>query len=155
MKNYVLVFVFSPDYRYVLLIRKKRPDWQKGRLNGLGGRIEPQETPVIAAKREVEEESGIADLCNLEQFCMLSCYQKWNVFCFRAVSKAVASSLRNSTDEGEVRSWPVERVGQLGELSNVPWLVSMALDGDNNLKPPTINYRQQEISDERNTVSPN
>ena len=43
----------------VLLILKDKPAWQKGRLNLLGGKIEPGETPAEAAFRELKEESGI------------------------------------------------------------------------------------------------
>lgn len=43
----------------VLMVLKDRPAWQKGRLNLLGGKVEPGETPAEAAFRELKEESGI------------------------------------------------------------------------------------------------
>jgi 8-oxo-dGTP diphosphatase len=55
-KNYVVGFVFCGDE--VLLIRKARPTWQAGRLNGVGGHIEAGETPEQAMVREFEEETG-------------------------------------------------------------------------------------------------
>jgi 8-oxo-dGTP pyrophosphatase MutT (NUDIX family) len=42
----------------VLFILKKRPAWQKGRLNLVGGKIEDGETPDEAARRELKEEAG-------------------------------------------------------------------------------------------------
>ncbi len=57
---YVVGFRFSPDLRRVVLIRKNRPDWQKGLLNGVGGRIEADETPERAMAREFAEEAGEA-----------------------------------------------------------------------------------------------
>lgn len=42
----------------VLLIRKKR-GLGAGKINGPGGRVEPGETPEVAAVREVREELGI------------------------------------------------------------------------------------------------
>ena len=43
-----------------LLISKKRPTWQAGMLNGIGGKIEPGENPLQAMIRECKEE------CNLD-----------------------------------------------------------------------------------------
>ena len=43
----------------VLMIRKKRPDWQAGKLNLPGGHIEEGETPAEAAARELFEETGL------------------------------------------------------------------------------------------------
>ena len=59
MKRYVCSFLFSLDRRRVLLIRKNRPAWQAGKLNGIGGKIEPGETPREAARREFREETGL------------------------------------------------------------------------------------------------
>jgi 8-oxo-dGTP diphosphatase len=60
--EYVCGFLFC---RYghttrVLLIEKKRPRWQAGKLNGIGGHIEPGETPLAAMRREFLEEAGVA-----------------------------------------------------------------------------------------------
>lgn len=57
--NYVLGFMFSPDLDKVVLIEKNRPYWQKGKLNGVGGHIEPGETPIEAMVREFKEEAGL------------------------------------------------------------------------------------------------
>ena len=69
MVDYVLTYVFNKSFDKVLLITKERPDWQKGLLNGIGGKIEENETPIEAIKRELLEESGI----NVpeENFCFL------------------------------------------------------------------------------------
>lgn len=56
--NYVLGFMFSPDAELVALICKDKPAWQKGALNGIGGKIEEGETPIEAMVREFEEETG-------------------------------------------------------------------------------------------------
>ena len=59
MKTYVLGFAFSQNKQNVLLIKKNRPAWQAGKLNGVGGKIEEGETPAQAMVREFEEETGI------------------------------------------------------------------------------------------------
>ncbi len=55
---YVVGFMFSPDLEKVALIRKKRPAWQAGLLNGIGGKIEALEPPAVAMAREFLEETG-------------------------------------------------------------------------------------------------
>ena len=56
-----LGYVMSPDGGEVLMIhRDKRPDdLHYGKYNGLGGRIEPDESVVAGIRREVLEESGL------------------------------------------------------------------------------------------------
>jgi len=43
----------------VLLIRKNKPIWQAGALNGVGGKVEAGEAPVDAMTREFYEEAGV------------------------------------------------------------------------------------------------
>lgn len=57
----VATLLFIHDHERVLLIRKKR-GLGAGKINGPGGRLEPGETPLEAAIREVEEEVGVTPL---------------------------------------------------------------------------------------------
>lgn len=57
-KGYSLGFLFSEDLKHVVLIRKVRPAFQKGKLNGIGGKIEPGENHLAAMIREFREETG-------------------------------------------------------------------------------------------------
>jgi 8-oxo-dGTP diphosphatase len=57
--RYVLGFAFDLQGR-VALIRKNRPDWQKDKWNGIGGKIEVDELPRDAMAREFLEETGVA-----------------------------------------------------------------------------------------------
>lgn len=62
MDYFVVGFAFSKDRTSILLIEKNRPPWQKGFLNGVGGRIEEDEdteTPYAAMYRETMEETGL------------------------------------------------------------------------------------------------
>ena len=57
-KQYVVGFMFSADLKRVALIRKKRPKWQEGLLNGIGGKIKEDEIPRQSMVREFLEETG-------------------------------------------------------------------------------------------------
>jgi hypothetical protein len=55
--RYVVGFVFSKDLSRVLLVLKNRPAWQDGKFNGIGGKIEGDETAFEAMNREFVEET--------------------------------------------------------------------------------------------------
>ena len=58
MQTYSVGFAFCEDD--VLLIHKlKGPEVVRGRLNGVGGKIEPDEDPTQCMAREFEEETGL------------------------------------------------------------------------------------------------
>jgi len=57
--KYVAGLLFSPTGKSVVLIRKNRPEWQAGKLNAVGGKIEFGETPFEAMVREFREETGV------------------------------------------------------------------------------------------------
>lgn len=59
MKEYVIGFLFDRSSKNVLLIKKNRPEWQNGKLNGVGGHIEKGEKPIEAMIREFKEETGL------------------------------------------------------------------------------------------------
>lgn len=58
-KYYTLGFLFSEDRLKVALVRKDRPSWQAGFLNGIGGKIHKGEKTVDSLSREFEEEAGV------------------------------------------------------------------------------------------------
>ena len=59
MKHYVMGFVFNSQLNRVLLIHKRNPDWQAGRWNAFGGKIELADlSPYNAMLRESLEETG-------------------------------------------------------------------------------------------------
>lgn len=59
-KHYVLGFAFSLDRKLVVLIQKNRPEWQAGKINGIGGKLELNEDPDVAMAREFKEETGVS-----------------------------------------------------------------------------------------------
>lgn len=56
MLKYTLCFIKYGNK--ILLLNREKPGWM-GSWNGVGGRIEPNETPFECVVREVREETGI------------------------------------------------------------------------------------------------
>jgi len=97
MQNYVLGFIFSSDYSKVLLIHKNRPDWQKGKVNGFGGKIEPDENPLQAMRRETREEIGLSTVLWHKYLRMSG--SNWMVDCFTAFGDNHIENASTQTDE--------------------------------------------------------
>lgn len=55
--KYNICFIKRGDE--ILLLNREHPTWM-GRLNGVGGKIQPGETPYESVLREVKEETGIS-----------------------------------------------------------------------------------------------
>jgi 8-oxo-dGTP diphosphatase len=122
--NYVVGFLFNDWKQTVVLIEKQKPDWQKGRLNGVGGKIEPGETPFEAMTREFEEETGVR-VEGWNKFAVLRCGPGATVHFFWAVNGNASAECRSVTDEN---------VGIYSTcclpnhvMTNLPWLIPMAL----------------------------
>lgn len=127
MKEMVLAFIFSPEMTHVLLIRKKKPSWQRGMLNGLGGKIEPGERPLAAIVREVREESGIeihgGDFIAFGS--MVARDDAWRVHLFAAVSEKIRKLEAIEHEEGWLT---LQHVSMLPAniIRNLAWLIPKA-----------------------------
>lgn len=125
MKKYVVGFAFNDNH--VLLIEKKRPSWQKGLYNGLGGHIEGDETPVAAMVREFKEECGIATKePDWEQYAEMK-GEDWICYCFRSRNVFDLAPAKKTTDEVPkiINSYALENYPT---ISNIPGLVGLAMD---------------------------
>jgi 8-oxo-dGTP diphosphatase len=130
--EYVLGFMFSPDKTAVVLIEKKRPAWQAGKLNGVGGKLEQNEWPVDAMVREFKEETGCTTLPADWKYFLTLEGGDWRVYCYRSFSSA-RGELKQMTDEKV--DWSFVSRGQVLDcrdklIPNLSWIVPLALDGD-------------------------
>ena len=124
MQEYVCGLLFSVDRARVLLIRKRRPAWQAGRLNGVGGKVEPGETVGAAMRREFREEAGL-DVAEWREVVVLT-GPDWRGHFFRAFGDTGAA--RALTDE----SLEVHPAAALPPdvIPNLRWIVPLALDDE-------------------------
>lgn len=131
-KQYVVGFMFSKDghkdEQCVVLIRKNRPEWQKGFFNGIGGCIEKGESPEDAMKREFQEEAGML-IAEWNRVAVVYC-PTIVLYFFRSFGNIYKVKAYNEslTDE-EISLWPVS---QLPFNFSCPsnWIASMCLNDD-------------------------
>lgn len=129
MKHYVLGFCFDPLGEKVVLLRKRTPSWMMNRYNGVGGKVEENESPAAAMEREFGEEVGLStDESDWQPVCILT-GEIWqvNVFAMYCSSYIDAETQYDEPAAGE--EVVICDVAKLPEacLPNVRWLIPMAL----------------------------
>lgn len=127
--RYVCGFMFDPTGALVVLVRKNRPAWQAGLLNGVGGKIEPQDASVHAAQaREFHEEAGVeTQPADWEEFATLV-GPDFVVHMLRTFSDDWHRVATQETEE--VKWFPVNalRAGAYATVRNLAFLIPLALD---------------------------
>ncbi len=132
-REYVAGFLFTHDKKQVALIEKIKPDWQKGKLNGIGGKIEGEETIFEALSREFYEEAGWHTLPNFwTHFCTLEHCGNLVYFLKHIVTEQLLTPILTSTTEEKVDWYNVEDIinNKLNIIPNLKWLIPVALDKD-------------------------
>jgi 8-oxo-dGTP diphosphatase len=126
--NYVVGFLFSPDRNRVVLIKKNKPEWQAGNYNGVGGKVEKDETYLDAMKREFKEETGVTidewiPYCTLSSDSFPDDMDSWAIRFFYATGNVdeVQSITSEQVDVLDTTELP-EKV-----VPNLKWLIPMAL----------------------------
>lgn len=127
--GYVVGFLFAEDREdpWVVLIEKARPEWQKGKLNGVGGKIEPGETPDEAMRREFREETGL-DVQGWRRFADLIGSQDHIVFFEARAPWVELTRVQNQDLTEPVRVLQVSGMAFWPAVPNLRWLIPLALD---------------------------
>lgn len=130
MTCYVVGFCFDQAGDRVVLVRKSsKPgmEWQAGLLNGVGGKLEPEESVYDAMRREFYEEAGVLELD-------WECYAIWHardyaLFVFRAFSDYAVEHAH--TREAEpIETWYWDDALRNRAVPNLSFLLPMALCRD-------------------------
>ena len=133
-KRYVLGFVMDEKKEKIVLVHNNRPDFQAGKLNGLGGKIEEGETPEEAMKREILEESGLViDDNNLNHIGVIEDNKKddednFKVDVFHATSSNITKA-KKLTDEDVIVFRISDALKQENLTNHVPQIKSTILKG--------------------------
>lgn len=136
MINYVCGFYFDHTMTRVVLICKLKPKWQAGKLNGIGGKIEDHETPLQAMRREFKEECGI-DHEKWHDLVALTGID-WRVYFFYAIGKPDEFEYAETQEMEEVAKIDVDDLDKYPHISNLRWLIPMALH--------KLNFPEENIS---------
>ena len=125
-KRYVVGFAFSKGLQSVLLIRKNRPKWQEGRLNGVGGKVEPGEDYLSAMVREFREETGLDIPPDKWKHVVTYYGPEYEVRFFYTVTDAVNEAV-SMTDE-HVALYGIGALMGAPVISNLRWIIPLCLD---------------------------
>lgn len=127
--RYVVGFMFNQNKTDVLLIEKKKPKWQIGKFNGVGGKIEDSETSLQAMRRECKEETGI-DSNQWEYLVTMSGRggNDWECQVFTAKTDDVFDF--KTMEHEKVCLLPIQDLDQYKLVSNLYWLIPMCLDSE-------------------------
>lgn len=123
MTKYSCGFAFEGNK--VALIVKNRPAFMVGKMNGIGGHVEEDESFLDCMVREFREEAGHhTDKNQWIPFAHLTGGRSEIVF-FRTYLSEMDDLLETRTDEPVVIV-PVNTVNEFNAMYNVPWLLRMA-----------------------------
>jgi 8-oxo-dGTP diphosphatase len=117
----------------VALVRKTKPAWQAGRLNGIGGKMEGGETPLECMCREWKEETGHT-YDHWEQFAEIV-LPGATVFFFKAIVQQLPA-FPAVNDSGEpIEVHPFEDVVRRTDMiQNLKWLLPLAFEDPDGFK---------------------
>ena len=149
--KYTICFIFLHN-QVLMLNRLKKPNM--GLWNGVGGKIEMGETPLMGIKREITEETGII----LEDSKILSCGKVcWfnegdplnygGMYLFRADLLSYDDRLLQQTDEGILCFKKVDWVlddHNLGIVSNIRFFLPYVCDDQRQYQH---NFRYRKIAE--------
>lgn len=134
MKEYCLGFAFPSieiAYEEVVLVRKNKPVFQNGRLNGVGGKVEGRrggftETGLEAMCREFKEETGVStEESDWKHVCTFIFEGDNHIHVFAANHCRFANC--KTTEDEEIVIRRVSSLWSERKMENVPWLIPMCL----------------------------
>lgn len=130
MKLATLCYVQKPGQTLMLHRVKKQNDMHQGKWNGLGGKLEPGESPEECAVREVWEESGLAArtprLRGILTFPAFAAEEDWYVYLFTIHEFEGDLHPSDQASEGDLAWIDNDRLLDLalwpGDRIFLPWL---------------------------------
>jgi 8-oxo-dGTP pyrophosphatase MutT (NUDIX family) len=137
--EYVEGLLFSECRGVVVLVRKSKDckiPRLRGKLCGLGGKIEPGEHPARAMAREFFEESGVlVPISDWENYAVLE-GPDFRVHFFVAFNDSAWPKVKTIENKGEeVGFYPVKSLDRSKLTPNLPVFLNLAIDDSGLMKP--------------------
>lgn len=141
---YVVGLAFSECGKHVLLVRKNRPAWMKGKWNGVGGHVEAGEQPLEAMAREFLEETGVDTPFSAWTHFLTVTTPVSRVWFYACKTDAIYDA-RQTTDE-LVHVWRVDGASSYweGVTPNLRWVLPLATRAHDILVPIEAVNRTEE-----------
>jgi 8-oxo-dGTP diphosphatase len=130
MQSYVLGFYFFEGRNKLILIRKNRPEWQAGLLNGVGGKVELKDvTTREAMMREFEEETGIITQNKEWKYVGLLNFPEAEIFVYAGECLGELNEFFTSCTDEVVEEFNVRDLQNRNDVvHNLRSLIPLALD---------------------------
>lgn len=139
IQEYCLGFLYNDSASRVVLIKKQTPAWQKDKLNGVGGKLMPDEISVEAMVREFQEETGAKTrTVDWRKFAVMT-GDLFKVHCFCAFNNAYMAAIRSTTKE-LVDSYAIVLVSSFPRIDNLDMLVAIGADQSGVRNIVELNY---------------
>jgi len=131
MKNYVLGFAFDFAKENIVLIEKQKPEWQKDKLNGVGGKMEGDENPQQSMVREFFEETGVQT--NTDDWTHFATMRfgddimggQANVYCFKMFDDYAMNA--STCEEEAIFILKLDGIDEMPLMHNLHILIPLAL----------------------------
>ncbi len=132
MTEYVLGFLFNKVFdlrdKSVILIQKNKPSFMAGKLNGVGGHVEPGESATYAMTREFKEEAGVENI-SWHSFGTLTVGNDARIFLYSATNEMAFWAADTSTDERIVKM-PLRWLEDSKRMPNLDYLIPLAISNE-------------------------
>lgn len=128
--QYVVGLCFDPTYNMVAMVLKRSgPPCVIGNWNGVGGKIDPGETPVQAMAREFREETGVqVPEEDWNQFAVLNA-NDYDLHFFQAATPEVFGV--RTVEREEIRLWlGRDIIAESNLMHNMRWMIPFLQDYD-------------------------
>lgn len=144
--RYTLVprtLIFLQREHEVLLLRGAAHKWFAGRYNGVGGHVEPGETIIEAAAREVREETG-ASPTHLRLRAVIHITGEPGVLLF-VFTGALEGDIRPTTDEGTLEWVSLATLEHVPLVADLRWLLPRVLDEQREIVYATFTFANNQV----------
>jgi len=128
--QYVVGLCFDPTYNMVAMVLKRSgPPCVIGNWNGVGGKIDPGETPAQAMVREFREETGVEIIeDDWHQYATLNAIN-YDIHFFWAASSSMFQC--RTMEKEPIKVWFVpDLMGESNVMPNMRWMIPYLQDAD-------------------------
>ena len=127
MIQYVVGLLFTEDHKRVVLLHKARPEWQRMKWNGPGGKVEEGETSPECMSREFLEETGVLVPTSQWEHTTTLIGEDFECAFFRAFSDEAVKDVQTTGSETVATLW-ITGLHSIPMVNHLDWIIPLQLD---------------------------